>query len=319
MRRSAMSMCLAGCVLMPMAATAADDADTRSEQALAQTAEQHFRGFVPDRPILPPLIRATRAHHPGSARGVPGSGLFVGVDDAAVSTWFIDPSDGTPSPGFTGTEVWGAAHVAVDADNYLIFITEGSELAVSTNGQPASACCTLSLDGVNPTATTGAAFDPNVGRLLFSRNLSPESIFSLDYSETLCSANPICTLTELVPTNGDERDLGGLAFDPGTQTLYATDDTSRQLVEVQGDGSLTPVADYPFGETDIDGLAYDDGKLFLVTDEPGSIHVYDIATATYGTALPAPWVDSEVFAGATFVPPLSEELIFRNGFESIGP
>lgn len=319
MRRHSITVVLAGCMALPVAAIAAERAEAQHERALAEWAEQVFRGWIPDRPALPPRVREPVAGAPASPRGDAGSGLFVGIDDPAATTWFIDPADGSASPGFAGSDVWGAAHVRVDVDQYLIFLVEGSELAVSSNGQPAAACCTMSLDGSNPSSFTGAAFDPGAGRLLFTRNLAPESIFSLEYSETLCTANPICTVTELVPTDEGPRDLGGLAFSPDDQVLYATDDTSGQLVAVESDGSLTPVAAYPNGESDIDGLAYHDGKLYLVTDEPGSFYVYDIEAATYGDPLPNPWKTSEIFAGAAFVLPLVTDIVFRNGFESVAP
>lgn len=321
MKRHSIPMTLAGCLLAPLAASAADDAEALREQAIARSAEQSFRGWVPDRPILPALLRGIDAGDPAPRRGVAGSGVFVGVDDATVSTWFLDPVSGVASPGFTGTEVWAAAHVTVDLFNYLIFMVDGSELVVSSNGQPATACCTLSTDGVNPASMVGAAFDPNTQSLLLSRNLSPESIFSLAYSETLCTADPICTMTEVTPTDGTVADLGGLAFDPNTDTLYGTNDDPdlRGLVAVGGDGNLTLLAPYPDSQTDIDGLAFGDGKLYLVIDEPGSIYVYDLATAAYETPLPNPWTTAEIFSGGAFVTLGSADIIFRNGFEPIGP
>ena len=52
------------------------------------------------------------------------------------------------------------------------------------------------------------------------------------------------------------------------------------------------------GETDIDGLAFDNGRLYLITDEPGNIYVYNLGTGSYETPLTNPWTTSEVFSGA---------------------
>ncbi len=95
-------------------------------------------------------------------------------------------------------------------------------------------------------------------------------------------------------------DIGGLAVDTTTGDLYGTDDGSGSIVRINNDGTLTVVAAYPAGQTDIDGLAYGNGKLFLVIDEPGDIFVYDIASGLYETPLTNPWTTSEIFSGGAF-------------------
>jgi hypothetical protein len=79
-------------------------------------------------------------------------------------------------------------------------------------------------------------------------------------------------------------------------------------VEVGLDGSLTLIAAYPNGETDIDGLAIsDDGRAFLITDAPGDIYVYDFNTMTYTAPISNPWTSSENFSGGAWVTDESPE------------
>jgi hypothetical protein len=76
----------------------------------------------------------------------------------------------------------------------------------------------------------------------------------------------------------------------------------RGLVQIDPDGTVTLLAPYPEGQTDIDGLAVgDDGRAYLVTDEPGSIYVFDFATMTYTTPIGNPWTSSEIFSAGAWV------------------
>ena len=118
----------------------------------------------------------------------------------------------------------------------------------------------------------------------------------------------------LVDLTGTE--ISGIAYDPVSTTLYGVDDASAQLVSIDTTtGVLTPIAAYPAGATDIDGLAFGEGKLYLVPDGPGQggvIFVYDVGTATFQDPLPAPWMNTDTFSGAAFVP----GSIWGDGFES---
>lgn len=317
MKRVTITFTLAVCLLGSVAEAApGDDLESSAELAIARLAEQFSYVPVGQRPILPPLAPPANSLPHEPVRGDnPPNGLFVGVDDSAIPTNFIDPETGVATAAFPA-EVWGAAQVTVDAGNYLIFITDGSELLVSSNGQPPTACCSLASGG-SAVSPTGAAFDPAGERLLFSRNISPESIYSLPYSATMCTASPTCELAEAILIDGAVADFGGLAWDPESGVLYATNDDAnlRGLVSIGFGGSITAIAPYPDGQTDIDGLAYHDGKLYLVTDEPGSIYVYNLADSAYETPLPSPWTSIEIFAGATFVATGPSDIIFQDGFD----
>jgi len=109
--------------------------------------------------------------------------------------------------------------------------------------------------------------------------------------------------------------IGGIAYDPVSQTLYGVQDSAEILVSIDTtSGVITTIAAYPTGVTDIDGLAYDDGKLYLVPDDPtsGGIFVYDLSAGSYLDPLPAPWMNADTFSGAAFVP----GSIWGDGFES---
>ena len=72
------------------------------------------------------------------------------------------------------------------------------------------------------------------------------------------------------------------------------------MYEINGDGSTTLVVAYPGGETDIDGLAYGEGKLYLITDEPGDIYVYNVGTASWDTPIANPWTSIGIFCGGSY-------------------
>ena len=147
-----------------------------------------------------------------------------------------------------------------------------------------------------------ATYDPLGARMLFTKNISTEAVYALPVVAANCPASCEMTQEIVYPSTAD---IGGLAIDTSTGDLYGTDDgTNDSIVRINNDGTITVIAPYPVGESDIDGLAYGDGKLFLITDEPGDIYVYDIATASYETPIPNPWTTAELFCGGAFGPGL---------------
>ncbi|MFZ0546131.1 MAG: hypothetical protein WAM60_11865, partial [Candidatus Promineifilaceae bacterium] len=102
--------------------------------------------------------------------------------------------------------------------------------------------------------------------------------------------------------------ISGIDADPNTGTIYGVDDTTGSLVEIDVVGqTLTPVTAYPANESDIDGLAVsDDGRAYLVTDQPGSFYVYNLNTNSYETPLTAPWTASDTFSGAAYIYSVAE-------------
>jgi hypothetical protein len=97
--------------------------------------------------------------------------------------------------------------------------------------------------------------------------------------------------------------IGGIDADPLTGVIYGVDDNQGALVEIDITGGITVVASY-VGEDDIDGLAIgNDGRAYLVPDDPdpGLIQVYNLNTDSYDPPLPAPWQSAETFSGAAFI------------------
>ena len=80
------------------------------------------------------------------------------------------------------------------------------------------------------------------------------------------------------------------------------------MVEINPqNGSRSKIADYPNGITDIDGVAVGNGKIFLVTDEPGSVFVYNLGTESYDSPISSPFGSIETFSGgAAYMPMLSD-------------
>lgn len=238
-----------------------------------------------------------------SARGIPAAGLlFIGVDDAAVSTYTVDPTDGTTTPAFTGAEVWGAAVISgASPGDAEVYFNQSGNLWRWQDGSAPAQCCSMTLAGAS-TSVVGMAYDPAAGKLLFTRNIGDEGVLSLAVTPGSCPAS--CELVqEWLFSATANVDAGGIAWDPVAGVLYATNDDTTPasgIYILNSDSTETFVAAYPAGEGDIDGLAWGGGKLYLVTDEPGNTYVYDIATATYDTPIPNPWATAEVFSGAGY-------------------
>jgi hypothetical protein len=236
---------------------------------------------------------------PGYLEGAAGSAalLFVGVDDSAIPAYVVDPADNTTLPAFTGFQVWGAALIpgASPGDGVVYFNSGTTLYRWPATGTP-ELCCTLTFGGANQSMVS-MAYDPAAGELLFTKNIATEAVYSLAATSAVCPAS--CEVTQEI-VYSSTLDIGGLAYDPVGQILYGTNDSGTNVVQINPDGTTTIVAAYPAGQTDIDGLAYGNGRLYLVTDQPGSIYVYNVGTASYETPLTNPWTTSETFSGAAF-------------------
>lgn len=266
------------------------DEESRREMEMAEAAERAGANAN-----LPPTAADLTLLGPTAANAQ----LFVGISDLISSTFLIDPSTGMSFPQFDGVQVWGSAY---DDDNERVLFAAGATLYEWPVGG------TPNLLGTITGATSGATLAMvglayHDGTLYAIRNISsaedPEAVYTLD------PTNQEATLWTTYASGAANVDLGGLAVDPNSGTLYATndDDSLRGLVEVDMDGNLTLVAPYPDGQTDIDGLAISDsGQAYLVPDEPGLIYVYDFATMTYTTPISNPWTTSETFSAATWLP-----------------
>ncbi len=219
--------------------------------------------------------------------------LFAGVDDTTIPAYLIDPTNSSTSTAFTGFEVWGAAY---DSVNDRVLFNGGSTLYEWTSAGTVNPLGVVVDSGGTVQSMVGLAW--HNGQLYGVKNIATEGIWQINTSTM------VATLLFTYPST---HDFGGFAVDPGTGVFYATDDStvtgSRALVRISNTGVVTAVAPYPAGETDIDGLAIDNnGRAYLVTDQPGQSYVYDLLGGTYLPPITNPWTTSEIFSGATWVP-----------------
>ncbi|MCL4837711.1 MAG: hypothetical protein KJ058_07095 [Thermoanaerobaculia bacterium] len=267
------------CALLLVAAgtARAESPETLAEQAAAQAAESET---------------ALRPAPQGVPAGVLGGPLFVGVDDAAISTYRIDPGTNTATPQFTGFQAWGAAY---DPVGDQVYFNSGSTLYVWPVGGAVATVGTI-VDGAGAAQSmVGLAF--HNGTLYGTKNIANEAIWSIDTTTAVATVH--------IDYVDADLDCGGLAVDPTTGDFYCTNDDSTPhgagLVRINPDASVTFIAAYPPGQTDIDGLAIGGGRAYLVIDEPGDIYVWDFGTAAYVTPLSSPWTTSETFSAGAWI------------------
>ncbi|MFN0278167.1 MAG: choice-of-anchor Q domain-containing protein [Pyrinomonadaceae bacterium] len=220
--------------------------------------------------------------------------LFAGVDDPAIPAVLINVTNSTSVPAFSGFQVWGAAF---DAANNKVYFNSGTTLLEWPVGG--------TVTTLGPITDTGGALQSMVGLAFYNgnlygtKNIANEAIYLIDTTTRIATVH-------IDYVDGDV-DCGGFEADPNTGTFYCANDDATPhglgLARINGDGTVTTIAPYPAGQTDIDGLAISpDGKAYLVTDDAnGPIFVYDFATGTFGPQLTAPWPTSETFSGATWI------------------
>jgi hypothetical protein len=92
--------------------------------------------------------------------------------------------------------------------------------------------------------------------------------------------------------------VSGIDADPDTGIIYGVNDTIGAIVTVDTGGTNTFLDFYPAGLGDIDGIAVGGGIAYLVTDEAGTIPVYDLAAGSYGTPLTSPFTAADTFSAA---------------------
>lgn len=241
-----------------------------------------------------PALRAAAVFTPPAVISGP---LFVGVDESNIFNYVIDPATAESWPLFDGFELWGAAF---DAAGNRLFFNEGPTLSEwPLDGAPADLGNVVGGESGATLAFYGLAYHD--GTLYAARPLNtladPEGIYTID-PVTLSATLHITYDADL-----DDIDIGGLAIDPASGDLYGTNDAAglRGLVRIDPNGTLTVVAPYPAGQNDIDGLAIDDGRAYLVPDAPGDLFVFDLATLTYTAPITNPWTSSHLFSAAGWI------------------
>lgn len=255
-----------------------------------------------------------QAANPGS-RSIQGApdltgDLFVGTsqnssDPAATlnDVFQVDPNTGTANSIYSNTGVWGAT---ADPDNQRILFTTssgtgfGDELMAVPYSGGAPVSLGLITNGGVSQRIDGLAMS---GGVLYASEAgagATQGFYSIDLGTlvaTMISAHP--------------DSISGIDADPDTGIIYGVNDSTGQLVTIATDGTITNVAAYPVGLTDIDGIAVGGGFAYLITDEAQPISVYDLVNNVYVADLPSPFANADVFsAGAlAFMPaPMEADL-----------
>lgn len=271
----------------PVNATADSD-ETRREQAQALAVETG---------AVAPLVSQRSAIDATALITAP---LFAGVDDVEVFTQAIDPATGDSTALFDGVEVWGAAY---DWREETVYIVSGTRLVAWPLDDAPMDLGTITGAGAEvPTPLTFVSLAYVDGILYATRNIStagfPEGGYTID--PTTLEATLVFTYS----IGATAADIGGLAANPLTGQLYGTNDDAdlRGLVQVDLDGTISLVAPYPAGQSDIDGLAISkDGRAYLIPDQPGQIYIYDFSTMTYTLPITNPWTTGSLFSGGAWV------------------
>lgn len=273
-----------------------DSEETLREQALARDAGAPARlGFAAPEELAAATVPSLPAPFP----------LFVGVDDTVNDTLRMDVTNSLTAKTFDGYNVWGAAF---DSRYDHVYFNDGATVYRWTVDGPIVLKGNIDYLGSDLSVVGLALHD---GVLYASRNIANEAIYAIDLDTGFA--------TIAVDYADADYDFGGIAIDPRTGDLYGTNDDADPhgvgLYRIGWDGTITLVAAYPGGQTDIDGLAIGRGLAYLVTDEPGSFYVYDLDAAAWQAPLTSPWLAGNLFAGATYI----DNLLFGCGFEVYPP
>jgi len=257
---------------------AGDSEETLLEQAMARDAELN-----PAKHQVKTTIAELDVTHP----------LFIGVDDAAISSYVGNVSNNEWLQAFIGAQVWGAAF---DVANNKIYFNSGATLYEWPVGGTVTELGLITDTASRNQSLVGLAFYN--GELYGMKNIANEAIYKINTSTRVA--------TVYIDYVDGDFDLGGLAIDPNNGNIYATNDDTTPLgsglFRINNDGSGTLINAYPAGQTDIDGLAVSNNEIaYLITDEPGSVYVYDLVSNTYLAPLNNPWTTSETFSGGTWI------------------
>jgi hypothetical protein len=249
----------------------------------------------------------------GALASVSQAQLIVGVDAGVgnVCAWHVDLATNASTALWSGTDVWG---LAADDLNGKIYCNAGTPMHVwsygagptTTNlGNPIS-----TVDGAAILFVSLASDPTTAGRLWGGRNsnsaTNPEGIYSIDVSVTPPLVTPV-----FLP-GVTSYDWGGLGYDPASGKFYMCSDTAPSgvgagLFEIDTvAATVTKLAGYPTGQTDIDGCEVIGGKVWLVGDDAGQLlYSWDLALGAYDVAtLISPSPFSELFSGGGYAPSL---------------
>ncbi len=242
--------------------------------------------------------------------------LIVGNDQSGTATiWNVDPVSGNATALYSSStstaKPWG---MAFDASSNTLYWNNGSTLFSSPVG-PNLTPTNLGTMMFNAATINYVGLGFKNGNLYGTRNIATEAVYEID---------PITLQSTQVYVYPSTYDFGGLDSDTGSGNLFGLTDTApapnvRGLYEIDIVAqSLTFIAPYPAGETDIDGLAINGGLAYYVTDGPNTtqanFYIYDIAGGNQVGTIPSPFTGSGTFSAAVWVPePSSLMLVVLGG------
>lgn len=232
--------------------------------------------------------------------GMAQAQLIVGNDQSGTATiWNVDPTTGSATALYTAStadaKAWGMAY---DASTNTLYWNNGSTLYSSPFG-PVLTPTNLGTMTFNAATVNFVGLSFSNGKLYGTRNITTEAVYEID---------PGTLQASQVYVYPSAFDFGGLEHDMVTGKLYGLSDSNGPgLYEIDIAGQTQSLkAPYPAGETDIDGLAVNNGIAYYVTDGPNTTQAnfyrYDVATGTLLGTIPSPFTGSGTFSAATWVP-----------------
>ncbi len=222
----------------------------------------------------------------------PSYPLFAGNDTTTLPQVQIDVTNSDFITAFIGIDAWGAAY---DPVGDQVYHNDGStNLYVwPVGGVPVALGPIVDAAGASVTIH-GMAF---YNGTLYGSSISTDIIYTIDPGTQV--ATPFISLVDTTAS------LSGLAADPTNGDLYGTDDISNDgLVRINPDGTLTLIAAYIGGETDVDGLAISPSRdAYLITDDntPNFFNVFSLDTMTYTTVISYPWTGNAVQVSGAWI------------------
>ncbi|MEZ6018408.1 MAG: hypothetical protein R3F49_25155 [Planctomycetota bacterium] len=231
--------------------------------------------------------------------------VFYASDEPSPSgNWRFDVATGVSvGPQWINSLTTGLADDDAAQVFYICYAASLSTASYAGTGSAATLLGTMTYQGASR-SLTGLAF--NNGVLYGSHNstTTPEGLYAIDVVTLGLTLSYTYTNPEIA--------LEGLDFDPATGLLYGANDGAAYVDPQGANGRGVVVIDlsqptvtealmfpYPFGENDLDGLAFDPaGVVYLIEDEPAPMHNFDVATGTYDANPPMNAATSAVIYSA---------------------
>jgi hypothetical protein len=236
--------------------------------------------------------------------------LIVGNDQSgAASLYYIDVGTGNATALFststTSQKFWG---LAADNVSQTLYWNSGTTLnwasfASVRAGAPVINSVAMTFNGA-ASSKVALAYNESTGKLYATKNITTEAVYEVD---------PNTGVTTQVFVYSSTLDFGGLEVDNTNGRLYGLSDTpstARGLYEIDLTAQTTTLrAPYPAGETDIDGLAVNNGLAYYVTDGPNTtqqfLYIFDVNTGTQVGTFNSPFTGSGTFSAGTWAPGLN--------------